>query len=160
MPGDIKIGIFADVQNIYYTTREAFSRQFNYRAFWEFATAQTDIEFATAYAIEPKDAKQKGFQQILQDIGFNIRSKPYIRRKDGSAKADWDVGIALDMIDIAPRLDRMVLVSGDGDFDLAIERVNERWDCQTIVCGVRKLTSQSLIDVADQFVEIDESLLM
>ena len=156
----IKIGIFADVQNIYYTTREAFGRQFNYRAFWNIATADTHVEFATAYATEPQDGKQKGFQQILKDIGFTVLAKPYVRRRDGSAKGDWDVGIALDMIEFAPRLDRLVLVSGDGDFDLAIKRVNERYDCQTIVCGVRKLTAKSLIDQADQYIEIDETLLI
>ena len=99
-----KIAIFVDVQNIYYTTRQAFGRQFNYRRFWEKVTNGKNVVAAFAYAIERNDAKQKGFQQILRDIGFEVKLKNFIQRGDGSAKGDWDVGITLDMVEQADRV--------------------------------------------------------
>ena len=92
-----KIAVFADVQNIYYTTRDAYQRQFNYRAFWQRISSQGEIVAANAYAIDRNDSKQKGFQRALESIGFSVKLKPYIQRSDGSAKGDWDVGISIDV---------------------------------------------------------------
>ena len=74
-----KIAILVDVQNIYYTTRQAFNRQFNYTAFWESVTADREVIAANAYAIEPSSSKQASFQQILTNIGFEVKLKPYIQ---------------------------------------------------------------------------------
>ena len=155
-----KIAVFVDVQNIYYTTRQAFDRQFNYRMFWDTVTDGRDVVIANAYAIEPNNGKQKGFQQILKDLGFSVKLKPYIQRKDGSAKADWDVGIALDMVEYAEQVDNVILASGDGDFDLAVDRVLSKYGTRTEVYGVKSLTARSLIATASVFHEIDEKFLL
>jgi uncharacterized LabA/DUF88 family protein len=115
---------------------------------------------AYAYAIESNRGKQAGFQQILRDIGFEVKLKPYIQRSDGSAKGDWDVGITLDMVEIAETVDTVVLASGDGDFDLALTRISERFSVSTEVYGVEKLTAGSLIRAAKKYVPVEESLLM
>ena len=96
-----KVAIFVDVQNIYYTVREAFGKQFNYREFWSRVTEGRKVIGAFAYAIERNDVKQKSFQQTLRNIGFEVKLKPFIQRRDGSAKGDWDVGITLDMLEFA-----------------------------------------------------------
>jgi len=155
-----KVAIFVDVQNVYYTTREAFGRQFDYRKFWSRATAGREVVAAFAYAIERNDGKQKSFQQILRDIGFEVKLKPFIQRSDGSAKGDWDVGITLDMVEMAERADIIVLASGDGDFDLAVARVHERFGVTTEVYGARPLTAASLIKAAKVYVAIEDDLLM
>ena len=156
-----KIAILVDVQNIYYTTRQAFSRKFNYNAFWSAVTEGREVVAANAYAIESRDGgKQAGFQQILRDIGFDVKLKPYIQRRDGSAKGDWDVGITLDMVELAEQVDAVVLASGDGDFDLALQRIKQRFDVETEVYGVENLTAGSLIRSATRYVAIDEPLLM
>ncbi|MFK7768416.1 MAG: NYN domain-containing protein [Mariniblastus sp.] len=152
--------IFVDVQNIYYTTRQSFARQFNYRAFWETVTKDREILAAYAYAIESQSSKQSSFQQILRDIGFEVKLKPYIQRSDGSAKGDWDVGITLDLVEWAEVADTVVLASGDGDFDLALERVHTRFETNTEVYGVEQLTAGSLIRATKKYVPIEESLLM
>jgi uncharacterized LabA/DUF88 family protein len=114
-----KIAIFADVQNIYYTTRQAYGRSFNYRHFWQNAQQQGDIISANAYAIHRSNFagndKQLQFQNTLKEIGFTVKLKPYIQRSDGSAKGDWDVGIAIDVLDIAKKVDKVILLSGDGE---------------------------------------------
>lgn len=154
-----RVAILVDVQNVYYTTREAFGRHFNYHALWDRAAAGCEVVEANAYAVERGDPRQQQFQAILRRIGFNVKLKPFIQRRDGSAKGDWDVGIALDAIEVAPHVDRVVLVSGDGDFDLLVERLRERHGVIVEVVGVARLTADSLIREASHFVPIEGALL-
>ena len=156
----VQIGLFADVQNIYYTTRQIFGKPFNYRALWAQLSASADIRIANAYAIDRGDGGQMKFQNALHHMGFQVKLKPYIRRADGSAKGDWDVGIALDVMEAAAGIDRVVLLSGDGDFDLLLERARALHGVETHVYGVERLTAQSLIAAADEFHPIDDALLM
>ncbi|MDD5274010.1 MAG: NYN domain-containing protein, partial [Methylovulum sp.] len=136
-----KVAIFVDVQNIYYTTRQRYQRHFNYHTFWAQATANRTVVAAFAYAIDKRDSKQQGFQQILRTIGFDVKLKPYIQRSDGSAKGDWDVGITLDVIDYASQADVVVLLSGDGDFDLLLNKIRTVHQVTTEVYGVAGLTA-------------------
>jgi len=154
-----RLAVFADVQNIYYTTRQAFGRQFNYRALWQELTALGDIHCAFAYAIDSNNQGQAKFQEALRHIGFEVKLKPYIQRQDGSAKGDWDVGIAIDVLDHAEAVDVVVLLSGDGDFDLLLERVRGKSGVQTLVYGVEALTADSLIRSTDEFRPIAAKLL-
>ena len=155
-----KLAIFVDVQNIYYTTRDQYGRAFNYRYFWQQVANQGDIVMATAYAIHRGDDKQFKFQQALKHIGFELKLKPYIQRRDGSAKGDWDVGITLDVMSAAPSVDKVILLSGDGDFDLLLARIKRDYQVQTQVFGVPQLTAASLIEVADEFQPIDQAWLL
>ena len=155
-----KIAIFVDVQNIYYTTRQAYSRQFNYRKFWQIIKAQGDIVSANAYATHRGDDKQLKFQDALRHIGFNVKLKPYIQRSDGSAKGDWDVGITIDVLDLAKDVDTIILLSGDGDFDLLLDKVSKDYGVNTEVYGVPALTANSLISCANTFHHITEDLLL
>lgn len=155
-----RVAIFVDVQNVYYTTTQAFGRNFDYNAFWSAATQGRDVVHATAYAIDRGDERQKQFQNILRAIGFEIKLKPFIQRADGSAKGDWDVGITLDVMEQAASVDAVVLVSGDGDFDLLLERVRSHHGIKAEVYGVAPLTAASLIRAASRFVPIEGGLLM
>ena len=155
-----KIALFADVQNIYYTTRQAYDHQFNYRKLWDKLSAEGEIVCAIAYAIHRGDEKQREFQSALQNIGFTVKLKPYIQRSDGSAKGDWDVGIAIDIMEKAKDVDNVVLLSGDGDFDLLLEKVQRDYSVCTEVYGVPSLTANSLIDSANVYHPIEESLLL
>ncbi|WP_157600147.1 NYN domain-containing protein [Saccharospirillum impatiens] len=154
------VALFVDVQNVYYTTREAYGRRFDYNRFWQQATANEKVVVAYAYAIERGDEKQRQFQNILRAIGFTLRLKPYIQRQDGTAKGDWDVGITLDVIETAPAVDRVVLVSGDGDFDLLVEKVRQNHGVQVDVYGVPDLTARSLVRAASRFIPIKDDLLL
>ena len=159
-PKSPKIAIFVDVQNIYYTTRDTFQQQFNYRAFWQEVSQQGDIVLANAYAIQRSDDQQHKFQKALKHIGFDVKLKPFIQRRDGSAKGDWDVGIAIDVMEAAPEVDIIILLSGDGDFDLLLRKVMLRDGVQTHVYSVTVLTAQTLINAASEFFPIGRNLLM
>jgi len=136
-----RIAVFVDVQNIYYTTKQAFGRSFDYRKFWQDLAFMGDIALANAYAIESNNEGQKKFQSALRAIGFNVKLKPYIQRSDGSAKGDWD------------------LLSGDGDFSLLLEKIRRDHGVSTHVYGVKKFTAYGLIDSADRFTSIDTQFL-
>lgn len=155
-----KVAIFVDTQNVYYTTRDAYRKNFDYNKFWARATANRHVVGAFCYAIDKGDQKQKEFQNILRAIGFEVKLKPFIQRSDGSAKGDWDVGIALDAIEYAEHADVIVLVSGDGDFDLLVNKIRVKHGKEVEVYGVPPLTAVSLINEASEFVAIDSGLLL
>ena len=123
----MKSAIFVDVQNIYYTTRDFFGRSFNYKIFWNQIESKSTIVIANAYAIDKQDDKQKKFQYALQSIGFNVKLKPYISRSDGSKKGDWDVGITVDILESVQEAEKIILLSGDGDFDILVKKLTERY---------------------------------
>ncbi|KXF83100.1 NYN domain-containing protein [Enterovibrio coralii] len=158
------IAVFADVQNIYYTTRQAYGRQFNYRKLWQQLNEMGNVVMANAYAISRDDDQQIKFQDALRHIGFDVKLKPYIQRSDGSTKGDWDVGIAIDVMEAAQSpeqaVDMVVLLSGDGDFDMLMAKVREAYGKEAVVFGVPMLTANSLINSVDRFVPIYEDLLL
>ena len=124
MPENILI--LVDVQNVYYTTRQAYNRRFDYNKFWSLVSTERNVVKAIAYAIDRGDKKQLEFQNILRAIGFEVKLKPFIQRSDGSAKGDWDVGITIDALEHANMVDTIVLVSGDGDFDLLADNLRNK----------------------------------
>ena len=155
-----KIAIFADVQNIYYTTRQAYGRQFDYRKLWQRISAEGEIVLANAYATHRGDDRQFKFQSALKHIGFTVKLKPYIQRSDGSAKGDWDVGITIDVLEAAKNVDTVVLLSGDGDFDLLLQTIKKNYAVSVEVYGVPALTANSLVDSASVYYRIEEDLLL
>jgi len=155
-----KVVVFVDVQNIYYTTKQFHNCNFNYNAFWAEVTSNREVVKAIAYAIDRGDEKQRQFQNILKAIGFEIKLKPFIQRSDGSAKGDWDVGITLDVMEYAKESDIVVLASGDGDFDLLVNKIRKDFGVSVEVYGVAQLTAASLINSASKFVSIKDDLLL
>lgn len=154
------VSILVDVQNVYYTTKQAFGRNFDYNKFWAQATANRKVVKAVAYATDRGDQKQKQFQNILKAIGFEVKLKPFIQRSDGSAKGDWDVGIALDAMEYAEDSNTIILVSGDGDFDLLADRIKTKKNVSVEVYGVEMLTADSLKQAASKYFAIDSDLLL
>jgi uncharacterized LabA/DUF88 family protein len=154
------LAVFVDVQNIYYTTRQRFAKNFDYNRFWSEITRGRRVVKAIAFATDRQDEKQRQFQNIIRAIGFEVKLRPFIQRSDGSAKADWDVGIALDVMEYAPLADVVVIASGDGDFDLLVQRVKDKFHVSVEVYGVADLTADSLVRAADRFVPIEGGLLL
>lgn len=155
-----KIGVFVDVQNIYYTTRDALGGSFDYYKFWNEVSILGEITLANAYAIDRQHEGQRKFQEVLRKIGFEVKLKPFIQRADGSAKGDWDVGITVDVLQSVSSLDRIFLLSGDGDFDLLVEAVQTVHQVPVEVYGVKALTADSLIRAVTAFHPIDQASLI
>lgn len=155
-----RVSLFVDVQNIYYTTKQIYNAHFDYNAFWARATLNRNVVKAVAYAVDRNDLQQKQFQNILRGIGFEVKLKPFIQRSDGTSKGDWDVGITVDIMEYAAETDVVVLASGDGDFDLLVSKIRNKYGVRVEVYGVRELTSLALINAASIYISIEKDLLM
>ena len=159
-----KIALFVDVQNIFYTVKDKYGCYFNYRRLLSELKNEGEIVTAKAYAIDRGDRKQIIFQNFLRESGFKVKLKPYISRADGSKKGDWDVGITIDIMDTVfynkNNIDCIVLLSGDGDFDLLLRRLNGWPELSSIVYAVREQTARSVIEAASEFRPICEPLLL
>ena len=155
-----KVAVFADVQNMYYTVKQRYNCHFDYGVLLEQATSGRSLVKAIAYATDKGDRKQIDFQQILRRIGFEIKLTPFLQRRDGSAKGDWDVGIALDMIEYANRVDTIVLASGDGDYTVVVDKIRHEHDVSVEIYGVPDLTASTLIESATRFVPIQGNMLL
>jgi uncharacterized LabA/DUF88 family protein len=155
-----KISIFVDVQNIYYTCQQTYKKNFDYNKFWAKVTEDREVLGAYAYATDRGDEKQQQFQNILRAIGFTVILKPMVQRKDGTTKADWDVGIALDVYEVAQEGGSIVLASGDGDFAILLDRIRERFNTRSEVYSVQQLTANSLITAANKYIAIEKFLLL
>ena len=155
-----KVSVFVDVQNIYYTVKEIHKCHFNYNSFMSDVIRERQLFKAIAYAIDKGDVKQIKFQKILENIGFEIKLKPFIRRTDGSRKGDWDVGITIDILDYVKESDVIVLASGDGDFDILVNKIVKDFKTPVEVYGVQELTAYSLVESATKFIPIKGNLLL
>ena len=154
------VAVFVDVQNIYYTVKDKYNSHFDYGTFFKEVTSGRELVRAIAYAIDRGDSKQIQFQNILREIGFEVKLKPFIQRGDGSAKGDWDVGISLDMIEYGRQTDVLVLASGDGDFTSVVRKLLDEYDLSVDVYGVPGLTAASLKQAATSFTPIQGRLLL
>ncbi len=155
-----KTAIFVDVQNIYYTCRQIHQRSFNYRHFWKKINQQNEVVLANAYAIQRQEDSQIKFQDALRHIGFNVKLKPFIQRSDGSAKGDWDVGITIDIMEAAPSVDKVVLLSGDGDFTILLQKIMTSYQVKSEVYAVNELTADSLKQNCNRFQAINNDFLL
>ena len=154
------VGAYLDVQNIYYTVKQQYNAHFNYQSFMKEYLKGKDFGFAIAFATNKNDKNQKCFQGLLRSYGYQVKLIDYILRQDQSAKADWDVGITLEIMNDLPRLKKLILVSGDGDFAFVVESLKKRKNVEVVVVGVAELTAAKLIQHADEFIPIKDDLLL
>ena len=110
---------------------------------------------ATAYVIKADMEDQDKFFNVLEQIGFEIRAKDLQTFAGGAKKGDWDVGIAMDMIEQAPKLDTVILVSGDGDFQPLLQHIKRAIGCRVEVAAFGKTTSKKLQEESDSFLDLD-----
>lgn len=150
-----RIGIFVDVQNLYYSARALYKKKVNFREILKTVTAGRKLIRAIAYVVKTDVfKKEKDFFEALEKMGFEVRAKDLQIFYGGAKKGDWDIGIAMDTIEMAPKLDTIVLVSGDGDFIPLIQHLKRAMSCKVEVASFKKSTSSKLIEEADDFVDL------
>ena len=154
-----RIGIFVDVQNIFYSAKNIFHSKINFKKLMDMIVGNRHMIRAIAYIVQRSDIDQSGFIDVLNRLGYEIKSKELITRQDGTAKGDWDMGIAIDSIAISEKVDTIVLVSGDGDFVPLVEMLKAK-GCRVEVVSFERSSSQELIKSASWFIPIEESLLL
>src|SRR5690606_32819827 len=100
-----RIAIFVDVQNMFYSAKAVYQRKLDYARLLHKIIAGREVARAIAYIVQTPEVDQKGFISVLHQVGFEVKSKDLKKRPDGSAKGDWDMGIAIDSIGISNRVD-------------------------------------------------------
>ena len=151
-----RVGVFVDVQNMYYSAKNLYGRRVNFSQILSTAASSRQLIRAIAYVIKASMPEEQSFFDALEKAGVEVKSKEVQIFPGGVKKGDWDVGIALDMIRLAPRLDALVLVSGDGDYVPLVEYLrNQGHRVEVIAFG--KSTSAKLISEVDEFTDMDEN---
>lgn len=152
---DQRVGIFIDVQNLYYSARALYGTKVNFGEIVRTATAGRKLVRAIAYAVKAEMPEEQSFFDALEKAGLEVKTKDLQTFASGQKKADWDVGIAVDILNMAPKLDAVVLCSGDGDFQILLHQAKTE-GCRSEVISFGKSTSAKLIDEADDFTDMDE----
>ena len=155
---DKRVGVFIDVQNVYYGARKL-KGKLDFDQLMESAIVDRRLIQCTAYVVESKEIDQSGFIARLQQKAIEVRRKSLRVRADGSSKGDWDMELALDILDAAANLDVVVLVSGDGDFTSLVKRV-KRIGPRVEVIAFPRNTAKSLLEAADRFQPLDRKFMI
>ncbi len=154
---DQRVGVFVDVQNMYYSAKNIFNSFVDFGKILEEAVAGRKLIRANAYVVEAGLPDESNFWKALQDQGFRTKSKQLQIFAGGHKKADWDVGISVDAIKMSKQLDVVILVTGDGDF-LPLAEYVQYHGVLVEVIAFEKTTSSKLIEQADDFFDLASDL--
>ena len=151
-----RVGVFVDVQNLYYSAKNLYKAKVNFREILKQAVKLRTLVRAIAYVIKADIKDEKNFFDALTNMGFEVKAKDLQTFWSGHKKGDWDVGIAMDCIELATKLDTIVLVSGDGDFIPLVQHLSKAMGCKVEVMAFGKSASSKLKEAADLFVDLDK----
>ncbi len=149
-----RVGIFIDTQNLYHSAKNLYHARVNFGAILKDIVGARQLVRALAYVVNTEAGDEKAFLEALGKIGIEVRSKDLQIFAGGAKKADWDVGLAVDAIQLAPKLDVVVIVSGDGDFIPLVEHL-QSLGCQVEVVSFGKSSSGKLKEATDDFLDLD-----
>jgi uncharacterized LabA/DUF88 family protein len=150
-----RVGVFIDTQNLYHSAKHLFKARVNFGNILEEAVGGRNLVRAIAYVIKTESGDEKNFFEALTKMGIETKVKDLQIFADGAKKADWDVGIAVDAIKLAPKLDTVVLVTGDGDFVPLIQYL-EQHGIQVEVISFGKSSSGKLKEATQAFTDMGE----
>jgi len=154
-PGQ-RVGVLMDVQNLYHSAKNLYDARANFREILKTSISNRSLIRVFAYVISTKTGEEKPFFDALIKLGIETRVKELQEFYGGQKKADWDVGLVIDAIRIAPSVDTLVIVSGDGDFISLVEYLKNQGKRVEIV-AFGKSTSSKLKEIADEFIDLGKS---
>ena len=154
---DQRVGIFIDAQNLYHSAKHLYKRKVHFANVVKDAVAGRKLIRAIAYVITTENEDEKAFLDALKKNGIETRAKDLQIFYDGSKKADWDIGLAIDAVSMAPKLDAAVIVSGDGDFIPLCEYLRYHHGVQDEVVAFGQSSSAKLKEDADDYLDISQS---
>jgi len=150
-----RVGVFIDTQNLYHSAKNLYNRKVNFGSVLKDAVAGRKLVRAIAYVITTETEEEKGFFGALEKLGIETKTKDLQVFFGGAKKGDWDVGIAVDAIRLAPKLDAVVIVSGDGDFVPLVEYLKNNTQVEAIAFG--KSASGRLKETVDDFIDLSSN---
>ncbi|MFH1510686.1 MAG: NYN domain-containing protein [Candidatus Woesearchaeota archaeon] len=151
-----RIGVFVDVQNMYYSAKHLYGRKLDFKELLKFACQGRNLIRAITYVIRADVKEEEGFFDALKKIGYEVKTKDLQVFYGGAKKGDWDIGIAMDSIELAPKLDTIILVSGDGDFVPLVRHLKHALGCRVEVIAFGRSSSAKLVEEADDYYDLDK----
>lgn len=151
---DQRVGVFIDVQNMYYSAKNLYNKKVDFGAIVKESVGSRKLIRAIAYVVSTESQEEIPFFDALYNLGIETREKD-LMIYGANKKADWDVGLAVDAIRLASSLDAIVIVSGDGDYLPLVEYLQNGFGKQVEVVGFGSTTSGRLIDQADAFLDLE-----
>ena len=152
-----RVAIFIDAQNLYHSGKNLYHSKINFGAIVKDALDGRKLVRAIAYVIATESGDENNFFDALTKMGIETKVKDLQIFSSGAKKADWDVGMAIDAVKMAPKIDAVILVTGDGDFVPLVEYLQTNEGCQVEVASFGKSTSAKLIEATDHFMDLDEN---
>ena len=152
---DQRVGVFVDVQNMYYSAKNLYNAKVNFAQILKAAVGNRSLIRAIAYVIKADVKEEQNFFDALEKIGFEVKAKDLQIFAGGAKKGDWDIGLAMDTIELAPKLDVIVIVSGDGDYVPLIHHLRRALGCRIEVIAFGKSGSAMLKEECDLFTDLD-----
>lgn len=151
-----RVGIFIDIQNLYHSSKNLYKARVNYKELMRELVAGRQLITANAYVVKSDTAiGEASFFDALEKSGLELRSKDLQINPDGTKKADWDVGMAVDAIRMSNLLDVVILVTGDGDFIPLVEYLKWGAGRRVEVAGFGRTTSGKIKEAADEFIDLE-----
>lgn len=149
-----RVGVFIDAQNLYHSARNLYKARVNFGAVLKEVVAGRKLVRAVAYVITTESGDEKNFFEALTKLGIETKTKDLQVFHTGTKKGDWDVGLTVDVMKMANRLDAVIIVSGDGDFIPLVEYLQNHIGTQVEVASFSKSTSSKLREIVDDFVDL------
>ncbi|GIW68750.1 NYN domain-containing protein [Candidatus Parcubacteria bacterium] len=150
-----RVGVFIDTQNLYHSAKHLYQTRVNFAELLKEAITQRQLVRAVAYVIRTEGEEERSFFEALSKLGIETKEKDLQVFVGGQKKADWDVGLAVDAIKLAPKLDAVVIASGDGDFVPLVHYLKMREGCQVEIISFGRSTALALKEAADIFTDMD-----
>ena len=155
----VRVGVFVDVQNMFYAAKKLDGARLDYESILDRIVSGRRLIKAAAYIVESAEIDQSGFISVLEKKGYQVRRKELKSFMDGTAKGDWDMGMAIDILELCNYLDVVALVTGDGDFVSLVRLVKKLGPTVELYAFGHNLSSE-LKETADRFIEIGPEVLL
>ncbi|RLC39062.1 hypothetical protein DRH27_00650 [Candidatus Falkowbacteria bacterium] len=152
-----RVGVLVDVSNMYHSAKNLYNKRVNFREVLKDSVGGRKLIRATAYVIKTESEEETPFFEALSQQGFEVKMKDLQIFAGGAKKADWDVGISMDAIKLASKVDVIILVSGDGDYLPLMSYLQNTTGCLVEIAAFRQTTSSKLIEEADDFLNLSEN---
>ncbi len=150
-----RVAMIIDTQNLYHSAKNLYKSKVNFANVVKAAVGGRKLTRAISYVVNTESGEEQPFFEALEKVGIEIKTKDLQIFFGGAKKADWDVGMAVDAIKLASKVDAIVLATGDGDFIPLVEYVKSL-GCQVEAITFGRSASSGLREVVDDFIDMDE----
>ncbi len=156
---DARVAVFVDVQNLFFAARDLFGGKVDFQKLLQETVRDRKLVAAIAYVAMAEDVDMSSFLNVLEHLGYYVRVKTMKRRADGSHRTDWKIGMTVDALTLAPKMDVAVFVTGDGDYTELVHAL-KRSGVLVEVAAFPRNTSKDLRHAADRFLPLGHSVII